>query len=203
MTTDDLEFWLGVYGGAATLAAVPFTWWITERTKRRATEDADRAALRDQADRLIVAVSDLRGAAITNQLLWESPRERFSTFVLALAAFAGGAARTNGPDLRRALAGAGDFARLLVIERSESKAAAARLSPLLTQVAACAAPLVRHPDPDVTATAEELLAAVQHVDDEARLDAALAAFGRAAREATTPPPTLWARIRSRRARIAA
>ncbi|MGW0844214.1 hypothetical protein ACWD26_29565 [Streptomyces sp. NPDC002787] len=59
------------------------------------------------------------------------------------------------------------------------------------------APLTRHADERVATTAEELLAATFRVLDDARIEAALAAFGEAVRAAALPPPTRRARLRVR------
>jgi hypothetical protein len=56
----------------------------------------------------------------------------------------------------------------------------------LTRAVTAAAPLMRCSDPAVVTATEQLLSALSHVDDAARLEAALGALGRAVNAATAP-----------------
>jgi hypothetical protein len=182
-------------GGATTLVAVPLTWWLARLTAARANADADRATLQNQAGALMVAVADIRGAATTNHLLRESWRQQLGTIGMVALAFVGGAARAIGSEHQRALAGAGDAARLLAQERHHANLAADRLPPLISRVAATAYPLLSHPDAAVAAATNELFEAAYDVNNTARIDEALVAFGAAVRAAAAPPRSLWARLR--------
>ncbi len=69
----------------------------------------------------------------------------------------------------------------------------------LTRAATAAAPLMRCSDPAVVSATEQLLNAVADVENTARLEAALEAFGQAVNAATTPQLSWWARRRATRA----
>ena len=192
----DLETYVG---GITTLAAVPITWLLTNLTTARANTNADRVQLQNAADALLVAVVDIRGAVTTNHMLRESRLQRCVTVGMAGVAFASGIARATGSDRRRALVGSGDVIRLLARERHSANLSLERLSPMMSRVAAAAAPLLHHQNSAVSTTAMELMDSAFDVDNPDRLDAAVDAFGQAIRVATAPPRTLWARLRGTRA----
>ncbi|MEE1736187.1 hypothetical protein PUR49_06655 [Streptomyces sp. BE147] len=58
---------------------------------------------------------------------------------------------------------------------------------------------MRWSDPSVVTATGQLLTALADVEDTARLEAALEAFGRAVNAATTPRLSWWARRRATRA----
>ncbi|MES9558796.1 MULTISPECIES: hypothetical protein [unclassified Streptomyces] len=143
---------------------------------------------------------ELQGAATTNRLLWEGPAERGRTFLLAVLAFAGGAARARvagSTDVLSGLVGFGRAAELLSRERVASKQTVAAVCEPLTR-AATAAPLMHSSDPAVVTATEQLLNALSDVENTARLEAALEAFGRAVNAATAPRLSWWARRRAAR-----
>ncbi|MFE0777107.1 hypothetical protein [Streptomyces sp. NPDC058861] len=175
--------------------------WLTSRSRNRQDEAKEREALRGHADMMTVAVTELQGAAVTNRLLWEGPAERARTFLLASLAYAGGMARARiagGTDSQSNLVGMGRAAELLGRERIVSKQTAAALQAPMTRAAAAATPLLRCPDPAVVTATEELLNALQDVEDTVRLEEKLHAFGRAVNAATAPPLSWWRRLRARR-----
>ncbi|MET9142091.1 hypothetical protein [Streptomyces parvulus] len=173
--------------------------WLTNRSRNRQEQQAEVGALRVQADAMMVAVAELRGAAAANRLLWEGPAERARTFLLTVLAFTGGAARARiagGTDVQSGLVGFGDAAELLSRERVANKQAAAAVREPLTRAATAAAPLMHCSDTAVATATEQLLTALAGVEDTARLDAALEAFGRAVNAATAPRLPWWTRRRS-------
>ncbi|MEV7856516.1 hypothetical protein [Streptomyces sp. NPDC088183] len=174
--------------------------WLTNRSRNRQEQQAEIGALRVQADAMTVAVMELQGAATTNRLLWEGPAERGRTFLLAVLAFAGGAARARvagSTDVLSGLVGFGRAAELLSRERVASKQTVAAVREPLTR-AATAAPLMHSSDPAVVTATEQLLNALSDVENTARLEAALEAFGRAVNAATAPRLSWWARRRAAR-----
>ncbi|MGY0071771.1 hypothetical protein ACWZEH_34500 (plasmid) [Streptomyces sp. QTS137] len=187
---------------ASTLASGAFiavlATWLTNRSRNRQEQQAEIGALRVQADAMTVAVAELQGAAAANRLLWEGPAERARSFLLAVLAFAGGAARARiagGTDNLSGLVGLGQAAELLSWDRRATKQTVAAVREPLARAAAAAAPLMRYPDPAVAATTEQLLGACGDVENTAQLEAALEAFGQAVRAATAPRPSWWARRR--------
>jgi hypothetical protein len=123
----------------------------------------------------------------------EGPAERARTFLLTVFAFAGGAARARdagGTDVQSGLVGFGRAAELLGREQVASKQTAAAVREPLTR-AATAAPLMRCSDPAVVTATEQLLNALSDVENTARLETALEAFGRAVNAA--PRLSWWAR----------
>jgi hypothetical protein len=175
---------------------------LTNRSRNRQEQQTEIGALRVQADALTVAVAELQGAAAANRLLWEGPAERARSFLLAVLAFAGGAARARiagGTDNLSGLVGLGQAAELLSWDRRATKQTVAAVREPLTRVAAAAAPLMRHPDPAVAAATEQLLNACGDMENTARLETALEAFGQAVRTATAPRPSWCARRRAVRA----
>jgi hypothetical protein len=175
--------------------------WLTNRSRNRQEQQAEIGALRVQADAMTVAVMELQGAAAANRLLWEGPAERARTFLLAVLAFTGGAARAQiagGSDVQSGLVGFGRAAELLSRERVASKQTVAAVREPLTRAATAAAPLMRCSDPAVVTATEQLLNALSDVEDTARLEAALETFGRAVNAATAPRLSWWAWRRAAR-----
>ncbi|GAB2606606.1 hypothetical protein GCM10027168_44320 [Streptomyces capparidis] len=159
--------------------------WLTSRARNRQEQQAEVGALRVQADAMTVAVTEVQGAAAVNRLLWEGSTERGLTFLLAVLAFAGGAARARiagATDVQSGLVGFGRAAELLSRERVASKQTAAPLQEPLTRAASAAAPLVRRSDPAVAT--EQLLNALADVENTARLKARCR---RSAGPSTQPP----------------
>ncbi|MHC3463765.1 hypothetical protein [Streptomyces flavovirens] len=175
--------------------------WLTSRARDHQERQAEIGALRVQADAMTVAVMELQSAAAANRLLWEGTAERGRTFLLAVLAFAGGAARARiagGTDMQSGLVGFGRAAELLSRERVASKQTVAAVREPLTLAATAAAPLMRSSDPTVIAATEQLLNALSDVENTARLEAALETFGRAVNAATAPGLSWWARRRAAR-----
>ncbi|MGW2599509.1 hypothetical protein [Streptomyces klenkii] len=185
------------------LLTTAFGWWLNARSHDRGDAQAQRAALQVQADALVLAVAELQAAAEANRILWDGRAERWRTGLLVSLASLGGYARvrlcaggSHGFPLQ-ALAGLGDAARMLSRERLGPKQAAAALTAYMGRIAAAAAPLLRHPAPDVAAATERLMDAVHDVGNPERLRAALEAFGRAVRASLAAPPRRgWRRWRS-------
>ena len=175
--------------------------WLTNRSRNRQEQQAEIGALRVQADAMTVAVMELQGAAAANRLLWEGPAECARTFLLTVLAFTGGAARARiagGTDVQSGLVGFGHAAELLSRERVASKQSAAAVREPLTRAATAAAPLMRCSDSAVVTATEQLLNALGDVENTARLEAALEAFGRAVNAATALRLSWWARRRAAR-----
>ncbi|AWN30024.1 hypothetical protein DKG71_31105 [Streptomyces sp. NEAU-S7GS2] len=173
--------------------------WLTSRSRNRQDRQEEIGALRVRADAMTVAVMELRGAAAVNRVLWEGPAVRGGTFLLAVLAAAGGAARariTGGSDVQCGLVGFGQAAELLSRERRATKQTADAVREPLTRAATAAAPLMRCSDPAVVDATEQLMNAVADVENTARLEAALEAFGGAINAATAPRLSLWARWRA-------
>ncbi|MFD5399307.1 hypothetical protein ACFWJW_34515 [Streptomyces sp. NPDC127097] len=176
--------------------------WLTSRARNRQDQQTEIGALRVQADAMTVAVVELQAAAAANRLLWDGPAERARSFLLAVMASAGGAARARiagGTDAQSAQVGFGRAAELLSRERVASKQNAAAVREPLTRAATAAAPLMRCSDPAVVTATEQLLNALTDVANTARLEVALEAFGRAVNAATAPQLSWWARRRAVRA----
>ncbi|WP_326743347.1 hypothetical protein [Streptomyces sp. NBC_01768] len=93
---------------------------------------------------------------------------------------------------------AGRAAELLSRERVASKQTVAAVREPLTRAATAAAPLMHSSDPAVVTATEQLLNALSDVENTARLEAALEAFGRAVNAATAPRLSWWARRRAAR-----
>ncbi|GHH57789.1 hypothetical protein [Streptomyces candidus] len=175
--------------------------WLTNRSRNRQEQQAEIGALRVKADAMTVAVMELQGAVAANRLLWEGPAERARTSVLTVLAFTGGAARARiagGTDVQSGLVGFGRAAELLSRERVASKQTVAAVREPLTRAATAAAPLMRSSDPAVVTATEQLLNALSDVEDTARLENALEAFGRAVNAATVPRLSWRARREARR-----
>ncbi|MFD5341548.1 hypothetical protein [Streptomyces hawaiiensis] len=94
------------------------------------------------------------------------------------------------------LVGLGQAAELLSWDRRATKQTVAAVREPLARAAAAAAPLMRHPDPAVAAATEQLLTACGDVENTARLETAMEAFGQAVRTATAPRLSWWARRRA-------
>ncbi|MFI1004916.1 hypothetical protein ACIP10_36045 [Streptomyces galbus] len=175
--------------------------WLTNRARNRQERQAEIGGLRVQADAMMVAVAEVQAAAAANRLLWEGPAERARSFLLATLAFFGGAAQARiagGTDAQSGQVGLGRAAELLSRDRVASKQNAAALREPLSRAVTAAAPLMHCSDEAVVTTAERLLSALSDVEDTARLEAAMTAFGRAVSAATTPQPSWWARRRASR-----
>ncbi|MFF4391840.1 hypothetical protein ACFY0G_34445 [Streptomyces sp. NPDC001552] len=173
--------------------------WLTSRARNHQERQAEIGALRVQADAMTVAVMELQGAATANRLLWEGPAERARSFLLTVLAFTGGAARARiagGTNVQSGLVGFGQAAELLSRERVASKQTVAAVREPLIRAATAAAPLMRSSDPAVVTATEQLLNALSDVENTARLEAALEAFGQAVNAATAPRLSWWARRRA-------
>ncbi|MEU3550688.1 hypothetical protein [Streptomyces longwoodensis] len=175
--------------------------WLTNRARNRQEQQAEIGALRVQADAMTTAVAELQAAAAANRLLWEGPAERGRSFLLAAFAFFGGAAQARlagGTDGQSVQVGLGRAAELASRDLLASKQNVAALREPLARAVTAAAPLMRCSDAAVASTTEQLLAALSNVEDTARLEGALAAFGRAVNAATAPRLSWWARKRASR-----
>ncbi|MFD4322800.1 hypothetical protein [Streptomyces sp. NPDC058548] len=178
--------------------------WLTSRSRNRQDQQAEIGALRVHADAIVSAVMEVQGAAAANRVLWEGPAERGRTFLLTVLAFTGGATRariSGGTDHQSALVGFGQAAELLSRERRVAKQTATAVREPLARVAAAAGPLMRSSDLAVVAATEHLLQATAEVENTARLEEALAAFGRAVNTATAPRLSWWARRRARQRKV--
>lgn len=91
----------------------------------------------------------------------------------------------------------GAAAQLLAREIHADKAALAGVREPMKLVAEALAPLVRHPDANVSTTAQRLLDATTAIRDHDRVEAAIGAFGQAVRAAAQPEPSRWTRLRRR------
>ncbi|EXU69653.1 hypothetical protein Z951_02875 [Streptomyces sp. PRh5] len=174
---------------AVAVAVAVLTWWLTNLSRKRADREAERSSLQIQADALVVAVADVRGAAASARILYEGWPERARSGLLAALACAGAAARTRvagGSDRLAFVAGLGAAAHLLGADRRASKQHAATVQGPMLRLATAAAPLVRHPDEGVATAVDNLLAAASRLEDATRLDAALDRFGREVSRALQP-----------------
>lgn len=177
------------------------TWWLTNRSRDRVDREAEKAALRAQADALIVAVGDLRATANVNRTLWERPAEQGRTMLLAALIGGGRIVRgtRGGSGWADIAVGLGEAAQFLGRERIASKQNAATVREPLMRLTTAAAPLLRHQDPTIATAAEELFTAAMNIGtDTARADTALETFGRAVRAALEPRPNLFVRLFRRR-----
>lgn len=180
--------------GAASLAIGAFT-------KKRAGAKADRETVRAQADALIMAVTDLRGKAEVNRLLWGTRWEGARSFLVAFAAGAGAMSGTtllarpqgNREEWLAIASGAGAAVDALARDRREAKRMDGELAPLIPRVTAAAAPLLRHPDQGVATATERLVKAAYNIKAKGALDRALREFGRAVVPVTTVPLRWWRR----------
>ncbi|MEU1592829.1 hypothetical protein ABZ468_08185 [Streptomyces sp. NPDC005708] len=181
------------------LGGVYFGWWLGDTSRSRADRAAEKAALRVQADALIVAVLDVRGAAQTGHVLWDRPIEHLRTVALAGAAGVSELHRSRGTgesEWHGILAVVGAAVRVIAQDRIASKQYAATVREPMVRLTAAAAPLLRHPNPQVSTAAGELVnAACEIKKDTRRLDAAFAAFHAAVSAAEHNPPSWWRRLR--------
>lgn len=189
--TIDLD---SLIGGGTTLLAIPMTWWLTNRTTARAEAKGDREALQKQFEQVALAIGELQGVAATNRILWEGWKEWARACTLAGMACLGGWARAEGSDIRRALVGGGDMARILTHERRDRKLAAQRVEPFVTRVATAAAPLLWHADARIADSSERVMAAVRRIEQPQALEAALEDLGNAVRAFLAPSPSRWTRL---------
>ncbi|MEU7306295.1 hypothetical protein [Streptomyces sp. NPDC007206] len=183
------------------LAGIWFGWWLSNRATSRANRAAEKAALRSQADALIAAVLDVRNAALAGHTLWDSLLEHGRTILLAAVAGAGEVARTRAagaPDRASVAAGLGSAAQLIARDRIASKEYAATVREPIFRLTTAAAPLLRHPDPQVSESAGALLKATFDIKKDTRnLDSAFAAFHAAVTAAEQEPAPWWRRLRLR------
>ncbi|WP_367132868.1 MULTISPECIES: hypothetical protein [Streptomyces] len=192
MLPGELKFLFGLFDLVDEVLA--FGGWLASRSRDRSDAQSERAALQPQADAYVLAIAELQAATNANHVLWEGSAERRRVFLLTSLATLGGYARARlasrgAPEWLYALASLGDGARMLSHERLGPKKAAAALTAHLTQIAAAAGPLLRHPNPDVAATTDCLLTAVQRNAEHLELlDEPLEAFRQAIRAAHAPPP---------------
>jgi hypothetical protein len=179
------------------LGGILLGWWLNRASTARANADNDRTRLQEQAAALLVAVVDLRAAVAANQAARESPRARLSLHTLAQLVVWSGMAAVEGPPRRRLGAGAAALATWASQQRDEERRALLALPALMSPVAAAAAPLRWHPDPQVAEATGAVLDAVNDINDQARMERALAALGQAVRDAAQAPPSRWARFTGR------
>jgi hypothetical protein len=189
--------------GVIALGSGLVIWYLTNWSRDRADHQAELATFRERADALIVAVVDVRASAAMNSRLWEHPWEVLRLMFLAACAGSGEAARVRalgGTNRDMVAAGLGEVARMSLRETHASKTALAALREPMIRVHETAAPFLRHADERVVEATNELLEAVGDVKNSARLDAALAAFGRVVVAVAEPRPSRWARLRNRMSR---
>ncbi|WP_127353900.1 hypothetical protein [Actinacidiphila soli] len=167
--------------------------WSTAQSQRR----SDREALQKEIDAFVQAVLDLRIAGRTHDFLWAGKAERFRSFILVGVAAIAGAAQASGSEGRRMGAGFTEAVRVLAAERLSVNQSAAMLQAPLSRLTAAASPLMRSEHRTLAAATEQLLLAVENIQDEAALEEASRAFGDASQEALNS--TWWKRLRRRRA----
>ncbi|MGC5000582.1 hypothetical protein [Streptomyces sp. DT195] len=194
---------------ADTLGAVAlayFGWWLGDKARNRAERKADRAALRVQADALVVAVLDVRASALTGHALWDSIWEHARTALLASLVGAGGLVRAKAAgasDRAQIAAALGAAGEVIGRDRIASKQYAATVREPLRRLATAAAPLLHHSDTAVSESASTLMKAATTVKkDTTELDAALVAFHSAVTAAEQAPAPRWRRLSVRRGRSA-
>jgi len=187
-------------GSGTTVLGAVLSWWLTNFTARRSAVAADRAVTRLQADALIVAVYELRGLVVTNQVLWDGRSARYRTWLQAAITGGGEVARALLVSDERdrdgwlpALAGIGSAVGTIGSVRLASGQAAAAVTPLLTRIISAAAPLLRHSDSGVATATAALTTAVQGQVSEAALDDAVREFGRVVARSLEPRPRWWRR----------
>ncbi|GGJ36740.1 hypothetical protein GCM10010121_054950 [Streptomyces brasiliensis] len=196
----------GEHAGRIADVALPFVgiwfgWWLSDRVRSRADRAAEKAALRAQADALITAVLDVRMAALTGHTLWDSLVEHGRTVFLAAIAGAGEVARARtarASDRASVAAGLGAAVHVIAQERIASKQYAATVREPLYRLTTAAAPLLRHPDAQVSESASALVNVTFDIKkDTQNLDTALAAFHAAVTTAEQEPASRWRRLRPR------
>ncbi|TQJ37845.1 hypothetical protein [Streptomyces sp. SLBN-115] len=192
-----------IVNGVIALGSGLAIWYLTNWSRDRADHQAELTAFRARADALIVAAADLRVTVKLSRRLWEHPGERARTLYLVLCAAigAGSLVRALGGTNRQVFAVAnGEAARVGLREVHANKAVAAALREPMLRFHEAAAPLLRHPDERVVEATNELLAAARDIENNAKLEAALSAFGRVVVAVTEPRPSRWARLRNRMSR---
>ncbi|WFB83762.1 MULTISPECIES: hypothetical protein [Streptomyces] len=192
-----------IVNGVFALGSGLVIWHLTNWSRDRADHQAELAAFRERADALIVAAIDVRASAAMNRHLWEHPWQVLRLVFMVACAGSGEAARVRafgGTNRDMFAAGLGEAARLSLREAYASKTALAALREPMVRVHETAAPFLRHADERVVQATNELLEAVGDVNDAARVDAALAAFGRVVAAVAEPAPSRWARLRYRMSR---
>ncbi|GHA70695.1 hypothetical protein GCM10010372_82340 [Streptomyces tauricus] len=192
-----------IVNGVIALGSGLVIWRLTNWSRDRADHQVELAVFREQADALIVAVADIRASADLNHRLWERPWEQARFVALAAFAAVGEGARVRvfgGTDRQMFAAAGGAAAKIGLREIHANKAALAALRGPMVRVHEAAAPFLRHADERVVVTTNELLVAVGGIEDTARLEEALAAFGQVVVAVTEPRASRWARLRSRTSR---
>ncbi|MFF4276173.1 hypothetical protein [Streptomyces sp. NPDC001536] len=177
------------------------TNWLTNRSRDRQDRAAELATLQTQVDALIIAAVAVRAAAHISETVWEGRKERLRSIgIVALGAVGGWAsAGTQGvSESWRYAAGMRDAAQLISRENHARKIALASLQGPMVQLGTAATPLMHHRDERLVQAVDEVMAAAGAIDDDARFERALAAFGQAARAALHPTPSLWDRLLRRR-----
>lgn len=179
---------------AGTLGAVALGSWLTALTTTRATARADdkaeRDALGDQFDAMLVAVAGLRAVIEADHSLWSNWKETARTTALAALTGLAPASFIKGSDQRQLAAALGGAGWLVAFERHQSRTAAAGITPKLEAVAAAAAPLLRHSSTEVSDAANRLMQAVfsYHESRNAQeLETAARDFGAAVRAVLYAP----------------
>ncbi|MFE1289682.1 hypothetical protein [Streptomyces sp. NPDC058751] len=171
---------------------------LTNRARDRQDRAADRATLQGQVDAFITSAIAVRAAANISDSIWEGRKEKWRATAVVLLGSIGGIASSTAQDNWRYVAGLRDAAQLISREIHARKVALANLQASTVQLGAAATPLMRHQDARLVEAVEAVMAAASAVDDHARFEEALAAFGQAARTALQPPPSVWARLTRRR-----
>ncbi|MER6109323.1 hypothetical protein [Streptomyces hirsutus] len=189
-----------IVNGLMALAGGLVIWRLTNWSRDRADRQTELATFHEQADRLVVAIADVRGSVDFNRRLWEHPLEqvRYVALVAIAAVGEGALMRVRGGSPREMFAaGMGAAARLGLHESRASKSAVAALREPMLRVNGAAAPLLRHPDERVAETTDELLSAMGDIQNAPRIEAALEAFRQAVVAVAQPQPSWWGRLRRR------
>ncbi|MER7937882.1 MULTISPECIES: hypothetical protein [unclassified Streptomyces] len=194
----DHREWFG--GLATTLVSAGIGWWLSETTRARADRGQEKTELRRQADELITAAYALRGAAEATRVLWEGRFERFRIIGVTIAAGAPGFLRAVEDRESRysgMAEGLSRAARVAAQFQIAGKAHAATISEPMARLTRAAAPLLRHPDRQLSdATSAVLMAA--HRQNAGELDTAFTAFNRALTPVLVGSPR-WRRLLRRSA----
>lgn len=185
----DIDPEVMISSGAA-LLAVPLTWWLSTATAGRVNTEADRIRHRTEADTFRSAVTEYRAMTSKARVLTMSRNYRISTLLLLVMTFAGGIARMESYT-RGIGAAAGETAALLARERHEQNRNMDAFPALTARLWMAAAPVLRHPDPQVVALAE---LAMNEIDsNDMQMMHVLDAFDAAMRAAEAPAPSLLRR----------
>ncbi|MER7497052.1 hypothetical protein ABT033_31205 [Streptomyces pharetrae] len=182
---------------AAFLVAL-LTNWLTNRGRDRQERAADRATLQAQVDAFVTGAVAVRAAANISDTIWEGRKEKWRATAVVVLGAVGGMASSEAQGNWRYAAGLRDAAQLISREVHARKVALANLQASTVQLGAAATPLMRHQDERLVEAVEAVMAAASAIDDHARYEQALSAFGQAARAALQPPPSAWARLTRRR-----